>query len=161
MLECGNKGVEGNKNSQSVSKIEKLMKQFLPECSGAARCECQRVPSCAPNQSLAPASHRVGGKTKVQGRAFFWKTLRIALLGDVKGTKHEMAELLAQKFPVELAGKLPPKRRAWENEDGRMDMFDAVALGMVFRAPLYDASAATCRGAGTYDANVVKNPPVA
>src|SRR5665213_3009986 len=30
ILECGNKGVKGNKNLQSVSKIEKLMKQFLP-----------------------------------------------------------------------------------------------------------------------------------
>ena len=54
------------------------------------------------------------------------KALRIALVGDVKGTKHEMAEFLAQKYHAELAGKLPAKRRAWENEDGRMDMFDAV-----------------------------------
>lgn len=45
-----------------------------------------------------------------------------------------MAELLARKYPVELAGKLPPKRRPWENEDGRMDMFDAVGLAMVFLA---------------------------
>jgi hypothetical protein len=55
------------------------------------------------------------------------------LLGDAKGTKHEMAELLAQKYPVQLAGKLPRKRRAWQNEDGRMDMFDAVGLAVVFR----------------------------
>jgi hypothetical protein len=58
--------------------------------------------------------------------------LRGALLGDVKGTKHEMAELLAQKFPAELAARMPRKRRAWENEDGRMDMFDAVGLAVVF-----------------------------
>ena len=58
--------------------------------------------------------------------------LRVALVGDVKGTKHEMAEFLAQKYPVELAAKLPPKRRAWENEDGRMDMFDAVGLAVAF-----------------------------
>jgi hypothetical protein len=57
----------------------------------------------------------------------------MSLLGDVKGTKHEMAEMLAQKYSVELAGKLPPKRRPWENQDGRMDMFDAVGLAMVFR----------------------------
>lgn len=58
--------------------------------------------------------------------------MRGALLGDVKGTKHEMAELLAQKFPAELAARMPRKRRAWENEDGRMDMFDAVGLAVVF-----------------------------
>ena len=58
--------------------------------------------------------------------------LRVSLLGDVKGTKHQMAQMLAKKFPVELAGKLPPKRRSWDNETGRMDMFDAVGLAAVF-----------------------------
>jgi hypothetical protein len=43
-----------------------------------------------------------------------------------------MADKLAKQFPIELAGKLPPKRRPWENEDGRMDMFDAVGLAVVF-----------------------------
>jgi hypothetical protein len=39
--------------------------------------------------------------------------------------------MLAQKYPVELAAKLPPKRRAWENEDGRMDIFGAVGLAVM------------------------------
>ena len=60
------------------------------------------------------------------------KKLRITLLGDAKATKHEIAQSLAQRFPDELAEKLPPKRRPWENEDGRMDTFDAVGLAMVF-----------------------------
>ena len=30
MLECGHKEVRGNKNLNSVSKIKKLMQQFLP-----------------------------------------------------------------------------------------------------------------------------------
>ena len=30
MLECGHKEVRGDKNYKSISKIEKLMKQFLP-----------------------------------------------------------------------------------------------------------------------------------
>ena len=72
---------------------------------------------------------------KIKVSLFTGKLLRIALLGDVKGTKHIMAEMLAKKYPVELAAKLPPKRRAWENQDGRMDTFDAVALAVVFRTP--------------------------
>lgn len=34
--------------------------------------------------------------------------LRIRRLNDPKGTKHEMAEILAMKFPDELASRLPP-----------------------------------------------------
>ena len=60
-------------------------------------------------------------------------SLKFALIGDAKGTKQEMAEMLAQKYPCELAGKLPPKRRSRENEDGRMDAFDAVGPALVFR----------------------------
>jgi hypothetical protein len=59
--------------------------------------------------------------------------LRSVLLGDEAGTKQEMAELLAKQFPDELASRLPPKRKPWKSEDTRMDIFDAVALAVVFR----------------------------
>ena len=133
MLECGNKGVKGNKNQQSVSKIEKLMRQFLPSVlvlQDVNAKGCHRAPRIK-------ALHRqiIGlvAKQKCNVALLSGNTLRITLLGDVKGTKHEMAEMLAQKFPVELADKLPPKRKLWESEDGRMDMFDAVGLAAVFR----------------------------
>jgi hypothetical protein len=132
MLECGYKGVKGNKNLNSVSKIEKLMRQFLPSVlvlQDVNAKGCHRAPRIK-------ALHRqvlgLAAKQKCRVTLFSGIKLRITLLGDEKGTKYEMAELLAQKFPDELAGKLPPKRRPWENEDGRMDMFDAVGLAMVF-----------------------------
>ena len=58
--------------------------------------------------------------------------VREQLLGDKKGTKQASAEALAAKFPVELASRLPPKRRPWMSEDPRMDIFDAVGLAAVF-----------------------------
>src|ERR1035437_3295829 len=132
ILECGYKGVRGNKNLNSVSKIEKLMRQFLPSVLVLQDVNaegCYRAPRIK-------ALHRkivgLAANHKCKVKLFSGNQLRDALLGDVKGTKHEMAELLARKYPDELAGKLPPKRRPWENEDGRMDMFDAVGLAAVF-----------------------------
>jgi hypothetical protein len=55
------------------------------------------------------------------------------LLGNPKGTKQEMAEMLAGKFPDELASRLPPKRKPWKSEDSRMDIFEAVALALAIR----------------------------
>ena len=43
-----------------------------------------------------------------------------------------MAEILAKRLPEELGFRLPPKRRAWMSEDYRMDIFDAVALALMF-----------------------------
>jgi hypothetical protein len=136
MLESGNKGVEGNKNLQSVSKIEKLMKQFLPSVlvlQDVNATGCRRAPRI---KTLHRQIIELAAKGKIKVSLLSGKMLRIALVGDGKGTKHEMAEFLAQKYPIELAGKLPPKRRPWENEDGRMDMFDAVGLAVVFRIPI-------------------------
>jgi hypothetical protein len=132
ILESGNKGVKGNKTLNSVSKVEKLMNLFQPTVlvlQDVNAKGCHRAPRI---KALHQQVIGLAEKRKCKVVFFSGKRLRIALLGDVKGTKHEMAEMLAQKFPVELAGKLPPKRRSWENEDGRMDMFDAVGLAVVF-----------------------------
>ena len=45
--------------------------------------------------------------------------------------RHEVASVLATEFP-ELAARLPRKRRCQDNEDYRMSMFDAVALGVAY-----------------------------
>ena len=52
-----------------------------------------------------------------------------------KGTKHEMAEMLAvQRFPDELRTEIAcrPNASPGRRKIGRMDIFDAVALAVVF-----------------------------
>jgi len=112
------------------------MKQFLPSVlvlQDVNALGCRRAPRI---KALHRQVIELAAKQKFKVSLFSGKLLRYALLGDVKGTKHEMAEMLAQKYPVELAAKLPPKRRPWENEDGRMDIFDAAALAVVLRMTL-------------------------
>jgi hypothetical protein len=53
-------------------------------------------------------------------------------------TKHEIASAVADLFP-EIAWKLPPKRKAWQNERPRMVIFDATALGLTFLAKHHDS----------------------
>ena len=132
ILECGYKGAKKNKNAKSVSKIEKLMNHFLP--SGVVLQDlnargCRRAPRI---KALHRQVVRLAEQRKCKVMLISGKKLRQSLLDDENGTKHEMAEMLAKQFPIELAGKLPPKRRPWENEDGRMDMFDEVGLAVAF-----------------------------
>jgi Holliday junction resolvasome RuvABC endonuclease subunit len=132
MLECGYKGVRGNKNQKAIFKIEKLITRFLPEVvvlQDVNAKGCRRAPRI---RALHRQIVQLAEKQKCKVQLYSGKRLREALLGNAKGTKHEMAEQLAHKYPDELAAKLPPKRRAWENEDGRMDMFDAVELAVVY-----------------------------
>jgi hypothetical protein len=64
---------------------------------------------------------------------FSQKRIRKAFFADGRGTKHALATQLANRFPEELGNRLPPKRRAWDSEDYRMGIFDAVALAVAFR----------------------------
>lgn len=132
MLECGYKGARGNKNIKVVSKSEKLMKQFMPDVVVLQDVNAKGSRRAPRIKALHRKIVGVAENHKCKVKLFSGIQLRDALLDDPKGTKHEMAELLAQRFPAELAAKLPPKRRAWENEDGRMDMFDAVGLAVMF-----------------------------
>lgn len=54
--------------------------------------------------------------------------------------KQAVAVLLAKAFP-ELAGKLPPPRKAWQAEARRMSMFDAAALALAYFVLEIDSSA--------------------
>ena len=59
--------------------------------------------------------------------------VRAVFFSDGLGTKQELAELLAERFPEELGTRLPEKRRPWMAEDPRMYMFDAVAQAVAVR----------------------------
>jgi Holliday junction resolvasome RuvABC endonuclease subunit len=133
ILECGNKGAKGDKNLHSLFKIEKLMKLFQPGVVVLQDVNAKGLHRAPRIKALHRQVIELAERRKCKVVLFSGKELRIALLGAAKGTKHEMAEMLAKKYHVELAAKLPPKRRPWENEDGRMDMFDAVGLALVFQ----------------------------
>jgi len=62
---------------------------------------------------------------------FSQKQVRRVLLDDDIGTKHSLAEMIAGRFPEELDFLLPRKRRIWESEGSRMNLFDALALALM------------------------------
>ena len=74
----------------------------------------------------------MGGQEKVKVRLVSVTQVRTQLLGQPKGTKFAVAKTLAEKFPMALGHRLPPKRRPWMSEDPRMDIFDAVGLAVAF-----------------------------
>ena len=133
ILEDGYKSARGNKNLNSLAKIERLMKQFLPGVLILPDVDAKGCRRASRIIALHQKIVELAKFRKCKVAVISAKTLRNSLLGNPKGTKHEMAEIIAQKFPAELAAKLPPKRRAQDSEDGRTDIFDAAALAVVFR----------------------------
>jgi RNase H-fold protein (predicted Holliday junction resolvase) len=124
---------EGDKNVKSFAWVEKLIARYQPGVlvlQDVAAKDSRRAPRI---KSLHRQIVRLAAKHKLTVKLISGIQMRSVLLGNPKGTKQEMAELLARKFPDELASRLPPKRKPWKSEDTRMDIFDAVALAVVFR----------------------------
>lgn len=133
IVECGKKRIYGDKNAGSLAGIEKMIARYQPshfvlqdvKAKGARR--DKRI------KKLHQKVVTLAAKHKIKAAEISGKELRSTLLGNEDGTRQEIAELLAKRFPDELASRLPQKRRAWESEDARMDIFDALALAVSWK----------------------------
>jgi Holliday junction resolvasome RuvABC endonuclease subunit len=132
IIECGGRVAHGDKNAQSITKMEKLFNFYRPAVLVLQDVEAKDSRRAPRIKTLNRQIKVMAEKQKIQVKLFSGKQLRSLLLGNPKGTKQEMAEILATQFSDELALRLPPKRRPWASEDSRMDIFDAVALAVVF-----------------------------
>ncbi len=133
IIECGGRVADGDKNVQSLAKMEKLLNFYRPGALVLQDVEAKGSRRAPRIKTLNRHIKAVAEKHKIEVKLVSGKQLRISLLGNPTGTKQEMAEMLALQFPDELASRLPPKRKSWNSEDGRMDIFDAMALAVVFR----------------------------
>lgn len=131
LIDWGVMTVSGDKNAESLAKIEKLLALYKPHVMVLEDVEDSlrrlRIRKLVP-QIVALAKSR-----KVKVILLLRKQVRQLFFTDGQGTKQALAELLAEWFPEELGDRLPPTRTIYKSKDRRMDIFDAVALGVAFR----------------------------
>lgn len=134
LFDWGGKEVKGkDKNAGCITKAEELILRHTPDVivlEDTANKGSRRAPRI---QELTEKLIAVAESHKVRVRLISRKQVIRAFIPDGRGTKHRVAEIIAARFPDELAFRLPPKRKAWKGEDARMDIFDAVALCLAFR----------------------------
>jgi Holliday junction resolvasome RuvABC endonuclease subunit len=132
IIEFGRRVADGDKNAQSIAKMKKLLSFYWPDVLVLQDVEAKGSRRALRIKTLNRQIKGMAEKHKIKVKLISGKQLRNSLLGDPKGTKQEMAEMTAVQFPDELASRLPPKRKPWKSEDPRMDIFDAMALAVVF-----------------------------
>ncbi len=133
LVDWGVKSVQGDKNRQSLLKVEELIAHYQPQVmvlednSGEGSRRSVRIRTLGRRIIALAASLNVSVVVFSRGQ------IRQVFFADGEGTKHALAEILARRFPEELGPRLPPKRKPWKSEDCRMDIFAAVALAVTFR----------------------------
>jgi hypothetical protein len=131
IIECGGRVADGDKNAQSLAKAEKLFDFYRPGALVLQDADAKGSRRAPRIKTLNRQIKGAAEKRKIEVKLVSGKQMRSLLLGNPKGTKQEMAEMLATQFPNELASRLPPKRKPWKSEDARMDIFDAAGLALV------------------------------
>lgn len=133
LIAYGRKKVAGEKNIRTLAAVKKMIAKYLPNLLVLYDVNAKGI-------HRSPRIKRLHSHVVTMAKQHKLKTTEISrievqrlLLGDAGGTKHEVAELLARQFPDELASRLPPRRKWYDPEDGRIDIFDAVALVMASR----------------------------
>lgn len=131
LVNWGVKGASGNKNQETLKKVRLLIEHYDPELV---------VMSDLDSSRRAPRINRLHrqlvqliGDQGVKIVHFPIERVRQLILKTDQGTKHDLALALADRYPDELALRVPAKRKLWQSEDSRLDMFEAVALALMVR----------------------------
>ena len=129
LVDWGVKGVHGErKNAQCLRKMRGLLAFYRPDVlvtedyKGAGSRRGSRI------RALIDAIAALAAKEGVACTSFSRTDVRTCF---GLTAKREIAQSIVQEIP-ELEPRLPPVRRIWMSEDARMNIFDAVGLGMTF-----------------------------
>lgn len=132
-VDYGVKVVKGDKNVQSLAKVDKLINYFQPDILVLQDVNAKAAHRATRIKNLHKQIITMAKARKLKITTFSGAQIRSQILNNPRGTKHEMAAALAEEFPDELASRLPPKRKPWKSEDARMDVFEAVGLTVTLR----------------------------
>jgi hypothetical protein len=123
----------GDKNATCLAKVEKLATLYRPDALILEDVAAKGSRRHLRIKRLHREVEAFAKKHKLAVKIISGRQSRRLLLGNEHETRQERAEGLTKRFPIELAFRLPPKRRPWESEDSRMDIFDAVGLAVAYR----------------------------
>ena len=120
LVNWGGKVVKGDKNKGALRKAEELISHYKPrtlvlqDASAKHSRRSQRV------RELTQQIATMATARKLKVKLYSDMKIRRAYFADGKGTKHGIAEILAERFPEELGAHVPPKRRPWRSEERRV-----------------------------------------
>jgi len=131
LVDWGVKSAKGDKNKDCLRQLKTMLDLFYPSALVLEDAGTKGSRRAARIQKLTEQIAAQAKGQKVRVRLFSQAKLMQQFFPAGDGTKHDLAVLLVARYPEELGAKLPPKRKSWQSEDARLDMFKAVALAQL------------------------------
>lgn len=131
-------GIGHDSQTLARRRIVRLLQFYLPSVVAVRQVD-QPAKQDAKGETALLAIRQECGQRSIPVNRISRTTIGQFFLGRGCGTKHQIAQLLAEQLP-ELAWILPPKRKPWQSEKHSMAVFDAAAVGITYfqtgQAPL-------------------------
>jgi hypothetical protein len=133
LVDWGVKHMNGDKSIQSLAKIKEFMIRYKPDililedslAKGSRRLPRIRI--------LHKQILRLAAQQKMTVKLFSRGQVMNIFIPQGEQTRHALAEIIAKRFPEQLTAELPQERKPWQSENAKIDIFVAVALGLLFR----------------------------
>ena len=102
LLDWGVKSVKGSKNAQSLARVKELIAQWQPGALVLQDTSAKDSRRATRIRKLTQQIIALARTRKVKVASFSRGQVMKGFFADGEGTKHELAEILAERFPQEL-----------------------------------------------------------
>lgn len=126
LVDWGVTRVWAESDNEFLARVEAIVQRYSPACLVVEEAGGSRRGTRARRRIALLL--RYAKSQEMTATTVSWDTVREAV-GKAGNTKYEIALVIANQFP-ELVAHLPKPRRAWENEDPRINLFDATAFAL-------------------------------
>lgn len=133
LVDWGVKSIKGDKNRGTLLKVKEMVTHYRPDVLALEDVSAKSCRRSARIRTLINQLTQLAKKEKVSAPCFFREQVAKTFFPEGKVTRYDVARKVVEMFSDELGFRLPPKRRPWQSEDSRMDIFDAVALALMVR----------------------------
>jgi Holliday junction resolvasome RuvABC endonuclease subunit len=132
LSDWGVKVAHHDKNAHALAQVKDILDHYAPSVIVLEDCTAKDSRRHARIQKLIREIVSLAKEQNISTELYSRAQVRCAFSANCSATKEEIAEAIAERFPVELEFRLPPHRQPWMSEDYRMSIFDAVAFALTF-----------------------------
>ena len=123
----GQRDIRGNKNERSVKEVAQVVEERRPDVLVIRKCAEYMADRCKRINELVRQLVELGKEEGIEVAVYSRTQIREVFRKIGVVTKHEIALAIIDLFP-EFGKAKPRPRKAWEHEDYRMGVFNAMSL---------------------------------
>ncbi len=128
-VDWGMASAKEGRNARLLKRFERLLNRYEPAVLVLEAFEGRDATRVKRIQDLCRSFQRLAGARETFTPVYSRHMIQVCFAGTGAATRYEIALVIAERIEA-FNHRLPPRRRAWMNQDPRQSLFDAAALAL-------------------------------